>query len=200
MHVIMISGNLSQLCLELEAKIYAEIAHEIKNVLCDKLTEGIIAVITPPPSVKSLINMKYCGVDKVVFNLEIADEKLAKEICPGKFELGTGYIESMLKKSIPIFGINNVWTNFVFGLEPIGFLLDKCRELASYGIVPSANVYHRDKGNRLGTIESPAVDEIVFFFTELVNIYKENNMKPFYCAKALRTSLSNEIFDGRGAN
>ena len=68
--------------------------------------------------------------------------------------------------------------------------------LAGEGIVSGANVLHLDKGNRL-ECRVPCYDDVVSYFYELSCIMKLYNQQPFYCSKALRTSLSNEAYDGR---
>ena len=75
-------------------------------------------------------------------------------------------------------------------------LLTVNRRLAKAGIVPSANVLHMDAGNRLDC-NPPAFDIAIYYFYELAQILKEYRLKPYYCSKALRTSLSNEAYDNR---
>ena len=199
MHLIIISGNLSEDCLDIQSQIYAEIAENIKSKVTNKLSEGIVVVMTPPKDVNMLIKMKDSGIQIVVFNLEVGNEPWFSKYCPGKSELGIDFFENKLKQAVNIFGKGNVWTNFVLGLEPVDKLIEVCRELAKFGIVPGANVLHFDKGNQLDC-SRPKKEDVIYFFTELSKIYRENNIKPYYCSKALRTSLSNEAFDGRIIN
>jgi hypothetical protein len=71
-----------------------------------------------------------------------------------------------------------------------------CEELAGHGIVSSANVLHVDEGSRLDC-DPPSKESVTEFFYELSNINRRHGFDAFYCAKALRTSLSNEMHDGR---
>ena len=185
--------------MDIQSQIYAEIAENIKSKVTNKLSEGIVVVMTPPKDVNMLIKMKDSGIQIVVFNLEVGNEPWFSKYCPGKSELGIDFFENKLKQAVNIFGKGNVWTNFVLGLEPVDKLIEVCRELAKFGIVPGANVLHFDKGNQLDC-SRPKKEDVIYFFTELSKIYRENNIKPYYCSKALRTSLSNEAFDGRIIN
>ncbi|QTA79807.1 Uncharacterized protein dnl_20890 [Desulfonema limicola] len=196
MHVILISGNLSNDKIDIQAEIYSEIASHIKPIVKDKATEGIVAVTIPPQKDELLYKMKESGIDIVVFNLEVSNNPWFALNCPGKAELGRDFFIQKLIKATHVFGENNVWCNFVLGLEPICQLLEFCNYLACKGIVPSANVLHLDQGNTLNCIP-PSVDDILCFYKELNKIIVDKKMKPFYCEKALRTSLTNEAYAGR---
>lgn len=196
MHVIIISGDLCDEKLDYQSVIYSEIASAIKSDVADKTTEGIVAVLMPPKNSDLLHKLYESGISKVVFNLEVGDEKLFNKYCPGKSNIGYDHIISSLHKSVDIFGRGNVWTNFVLGLEPIDKLLELNASFAKAGIVSSANVLHIDKGNRLDC-GVPNYQTVIRYYYELSKILKRNNQKPFYCSKALRTSLSNEAYEGR---
>ena len=197
LHPIMISGNLSDSLLNFEAEIYARIAKKIVPYLKGYATDGIIAVIEPPPSDDRLLLMKESGIETVVFNIEVACEPWRSDFCPGKNTIAKNYICQRLYDALPIFGKNHVWTNFVFGLEPMDGVLVQSEILAKNGIVPSANVFHSDSGSRLCNYTPPIFEDTLVFFKSLASIYYKYGLKPFYCAKALRTSLSNEAYEGR---
>lgn len=195
-HVILISGNLSNSCLDLQADIYSEIAQNITDSLGTRATEGIVAVTAPPKSIEKLKKMKQSGIQVVVFNLEVGNDPWFSKYCPGKSVLGRDFFLERLNAAVKIFGKGNVWSNFVLGLEPVNKLLELCRSLATNGIVCGANILHMDKGNRLDC-NVPCKADIIKFYCELSSIYKEYDFKPYYCAKALRTSIINEVYDGR---
>lgn len=196
LHLILISGNLTNDQLDLQAIIYSDIAKSLQESVGEKATEGVVAVMMPPKDESLLKRMKTSGIDIVVFNLEVAQNPYFDEIVPGKSVLGRDFILERLEQSVAIFGRDKVWTNFVFGLEPVDGLLKMCEELASKGITPGANVLHLDHGSVLN-VTPPTVEEIVYFFQQLAEIYKKYDLNPYYCQKALRTGLANEAFDGR---
>ena len=195
-HVILIAGNLENDQLDLETKIFSDIAARIKGLVDDVSNEGIVAVITPPRNMTLIKNLYAAGVQKVVFNLEAITETGFQKYCPGKSDLGYDYFVDRLKYAVDIFGKGNVWTNLVFGLEEKEEVLTRCLDLIHAGIVISANVLHLDKGNTLDC-NIPKASECIDFFYRLDRLNTLENFVPFYCAKALRTSLSNEAHDGR---
>lgn len=195
-HAILISGNLKDAELDCQSDIYAEIAAAIRPILTPVATEGIVAVITPPHDFSRIEKLKAAGIDIIVFNLEVATEPWFSKYCPGKAALGKNFITDRLKAAIPIFGFGKVWCNFVLGLEPQEKLLQVCKELSTEGIVPGANILHLDHGNRLDS-SVPTANQVIEFYNHLTQIYRDNNLVPFYCSQALRTSLANESWEGR---
>lgn len=196
MHVILIAGNLRNHLLNFESEIFIKIAQKIRTFVDHKASEGIVLVISPPDDITYLKQMKAAGISKVVFNLEAITRQGFSEFCPGKDSLGYDYFIHRLEESIKIFGFGNVWSNLVLGLESNEKVLPLCKKMAEKGIVLSANVLHLDKGNQI-TRPVPAFEDVVTFFYELEQINRYYGHLPFYCSKALRTSLSNEAHDGR---
>ena len=195
-HVIIIAGNLDDNNLDFEAEVFVQIAKRVTPLVRDISEEGVVVVITPPKNYKYIDKLKSVGVEKVVFNLEAITERAFEKYCPGKSNLGYQFFIDRLKYAIDIFGKGNVWTNIVFGLESIEETLKKCAELVADGVVISANVLHLDKGNSLDC-NVPSIKDIVEFFYGLEILNNQEGFVPFYCAKALRTSLSNETHDMR---
>lgn len=195
-HVILIAGNLDNTNLDFESKIFAEITKRITPLVSDISEEGVVVVISPPYNMKLIDELKKAGVGKVVFNLEAITEAGFEMYCPGKADLGYQFFIDRLKYAIEIFGKGNVWTNLVFGLESVEDTLEKCMGLVKDGVVISANVLHLDKGNSIDC-GVPSTNDVVDFFYRLEVLNKQEGFIPFYCAKALRTSLSNEAHDMR---
>lgn len=190
-HVILIAGNLDNNNLDFESEIFSSIARRVSPLVKDISEEGVVVVITPPNNMKYIDELKKAGIEKVVFNLEAITECGFEKYCPGKAELGYQFFIDRLRYAIDVFGKGNVWTNLVFGLETVEETLKKCAELTSDGVVISANVLHLDKGNSLDC-DVPSTKDVIDFFYRLEILNNQEGFVPFYCAKALRTSLSNE--------
>lgn len=195
-HLILISGNLADDQLDAQALIYSEIAHAITSRHPRRFAEGAVAVTAPPSDLNLLRKMKENGIDVCVLNLEAFSPTAFTEHCPGKDRIGRAHYISALREGVNVFGWGRSWCNFVLGLEPTDVLLAGCEELAAIGVTPSANVLHLDHGASL-SCEPPSIEEVLHFFRELAGIYRQHNHEPYYCAKALRTSLANEAFANR---
>lgn len=196
LHLILISGNLKNDELDMQASIYADISKVLNSKYSKRFTEGIVAVTAPPSSTDALHLMKDSGVSTVVFNLEAWMPDVFASECPGKNEIGRDHYLFMLRKAVDIYGWGHSWCNLVLGLDSIEDTLQGCEELASQGITPSANILHLDEGSRCKK-QPPTAKEALHFFRNLGDIYLKYDLLPYYCQLALRTSLSNEAYAGR---
>ena len=197
-HVILIAGNLKNDDLNYESLVFSDLAREIQPLVAEKSAEGIVAVLTPPQSFEMIDLLFESGISKVVFNLEAITEEGFHKYCPGKSDLGYQFFIERLQYALKVFGKGNVWTNLVYGLEMESNedVIEKCSRLIESGIVISANILHLDKGNSLDC-EVPSVYHVIDFFFRIEQMNSHQGFLPFYCSKALRTSLSNEVHDMR---
>jgi len=196
MHVILISGNLTNNCLDLQANIFCDIASTIFPLIPDKAQEGIVAVCAPPQTLTYLDSMKTSGISSVIFNMEVGTPAAFQTFCPGKAAIGWDHHLQALKAAVPVFGMGQVWSNFVLGLEPVEDLMGFCEYLLTHGVLPTVNILHLDEGSTMGLLP-PDLKKTIWFFRRLSQLYYQCGKKPLYCAKALRTSLVHEAFDGR---
>lgn len=195
-HLIIISGNFADKQLDLQARVYSDIAYAITSRHPDRFTEGAVAVTAPPRDLGLLRMMQEAGVAVGVFNLEAYGAAAFAKHCPGKDRIGRDHYITTLNRGVQVFGWGKSWCNFVLGLEATEDLLAGCEYLASQGVTPGANVLHRDHGARV-IQEPPDIDIVVRFYRKLASIYHQHGHRPYYCQLALRTSLANEAFAGR---
>ncbi len=195
-HLILISGNLADSQLDAQAKIYSDLAHAITSRHPGRFAEGAVAVTAPPNDLRLLRQMKESGIEIGVFNLETFSPSAFAEHCPGKQKIGRDHYLATLQESVEVFDWGKSWCNFVLGLEPVDILLAGCEELACIGVTPGANVLHLDHGATL-KCDPPTLEQVIHFFSKLAEIYERHSLRPYYCERALRTSLANEAFAGR---
>lgn len=195
---MIISGNLTNVRLDLQAELYARIAREIEPLVSSRAgPEGLVATTAPPADCGLLRLQRDAGIRTMAINLEVFSERAFEIECPGKHRIGRDRYLRMLLKSVDIFGAGHAWTNFVLGLEPIESLLAGCKSLAKAGVTVGASVLHFDEGAKLRDKMPPTYEEIIWFYRELASIYKENELRPYFSSRALRSSLANEAYVGR---
>lgn len=195
-HLVFIAGNMRNGLLDLQWSIYVEAMLALEDAGIPLSDLDSTAVLMPPNDFAWIRNAKEAGLGKIAFNLEIWDQSLFEELCPGKAQYGRERMISALGEAVKVFGPGNVWSNFIYGLEPTPSLLQGMKWLAGTGIVPGANVFHKDRGARLRDVSIPSDQQIISFYRQLADIYHEFELSPFYCEKGLRTSLANEAFKG----
>ncbi len=157
-----------------------------------------IHLLTMPPNDLGLIReYKEAGVTTLAFNIEIFDEDLFKEICPGK-EKYYGYkpFVKSFEAARKVFGDYNIFCGFVWGLEPIESVIEGYEHFLSNGISVSSNVFHSDPHSVYANRSHPTED----FVRQLCEIQtalheKYPGSKPiFECS--MRSTLDHEIYRG----
>ena len=73
--------------------------------------------ISPPEDLELLKVLKDEGATAIEFNVEIWDEKIRKIIMPGKAMIKREYYIKAWKKAVELFGIGNVGSGIIIGLE-----------------------------------------------------------------------------------
>lgn len=91
----------------------------------------------PPTSVDGLIKLQEVGVTSIIMNIEIFDEKLRGDICPGKSEISVKTYMDMLCEAVKIFGRGNVSSVLIVGIQPEKDVEVACKELVSIGVIPT---------------------------------------------------------------
>jgi len=102
----------------------------------------IILYTTPAEDVQQVDQLFAAGVDRIACDIEIWDENLAKQICPGKYKwTGRQRHLDTLRHIAKTHGRNKACSTFVVGLEPAESFLAGAEELARDGIVPIPSIW-----------------------------------------------------------
>ena len=102
----------------------------------------IVVYATPPSDPHEIDELFAAGADRVACDIEIWDEELARQICPGKAKL-TGrqrHLDTLLHIA-ESYGPNKACSAFVVGLEPVESFLSGAEYLASNGVVPVPSIW-----------------------------------------------------------
>lgn len=94
-----------------------------------------ISLMSILPPTKQLQSLKDYGISEVAFNLEIANENIAKKNMPGKHYIKQHFYDVM-KEAIKIFGKGSVRSALIVGLDKQSDLLNEINELAKIGVLP----------------------------------------------------------------
>jgi len=120
---------------EENVKYYSEIVHAVRT----KHPSTRISLETVPPLSAEGMNRYYeSGVNSILMNIEIANEKLRRQICPGKSKITYDrYLESY-QEAVERFGKWNVGAVILYGIEGISDeeILYCVRQLCEIGVFP----------------------------------------------------------------
>ncbi|MEM3442018.1 MAG: hypothetical protein QXV09_07015 [Candidatus Bathyarchaeia archaeon] len=194
-HLIFTAG--SSINTDLQWRIYYDVMKAVDESVVKLSSEDTTIILTPPRDLSLLERIAEFDT-KYAFNMEVFDPKLFEYISPGKAKYVTReHYFKAYKLAVELAGEGRVWGGFVLGLEPQDSLIDGIRSLASLGVASGANILHIDHGNTLPrSIRVPTLEEVLSFYKRYGEIVRETGLKPFFCEKAMRTSLNHEAFMG----
>ncbi|MBD3353570.1 MAG: radical SAM protein [Candidatus Lokiarchaeota archaeon] len=131
-HVTLTSGTLDT--PQKGAKMYIEVVHKIKDIFPDLP----IHIQIEPFEDKSLLQtLKEVGVDTIGIHLEIPDDEIRREICPGKARIPRSEFEEYWKESVSVFGHGQVSSFILVGFgEDIDQLIQYLGKMISLGVIP----------------------------------------------------------------
>ena len=184
-----------------EVKRYCEVLNTIKKYIPPSWNNKIKgnAALLPTNKEDDLVNLFHTGIEHPSFNLEVWGKTRFVDYCKGKEKYASfDYLIDTYKKAVKIWGVGNVWCNFVGGISPIKDLIQGFYFMADMGVVPGANIFHLDPkavGVKMG-LKEPDEEYVMQMYSALSNIYKQYGYKPFFSESVLRNSLSNEMYNG----
>lgn len=114
---------------------------EITKLARKKFPNKPISLMSIPVPSEYLKDLYDAGVNDVSYNIEVFDKHLAKKYMPGKRDNNYELYLSRLIEAVNVFGVGNVRSTFVVGLESTESLLNGIEELCKNGIIPCLSIY-----------------------------------------------------------
>ncbi|WP_280171552.1 radical SAM protein [Agrobacterium pusense] len=148
---------------------------------CGRPEVELHLIVFPPENVELVSDLVPLGVC-MAMNMEVFDEGIFAEVCPGKEEIG-GHkvIFDTLSYAVDRLGAGNVFSIMVGGLEPVSSMSEGFDFLTRLGVVPVVNVFHADPGTPLENHPIPRPELIMEMGRALQNSYRSNSFtRPFY--------------------
>lgn len=116
-----------------------EICQWLKNN--DFYKDKPISIMTMIPPKEILSQLKEAGVEEVAFNLEIANDKLASSLMPGKRSQDKRAYYDVLKEAVSIFGVGKVRSALLVGMDKEKELYDEITTLVDLGVLPCLSAF-----------------------------------------------------------
>jgi len=177
--VVQITGG-STLNPRVECHLITEMLNAIDELAgLRNISDEILIYTTPPDDPQDIDEVFETGADRVACDIEVWNEELFKQICPGKDRfIGR---ERQLKTLLYIsenYGRNKACSAFVVGLEPVESFLSGAEYLASHGIVPIASIWIPHGRPVLGTARAPGLSYYRQIRDGLAMIYDKYECEP----------------------
>jgi hypothetical protein len=144
-------GGGARLPLHRNIPYFAECAREIRQ-------RGIGAPIwvemVPPEHKEDIQILVEAGVTSFGFNIEIWDDRLRADMCPGKGVIPKVIYFSAMAEAARLLGRNRVGSCVLVGLEPLDSTVRGVEALASAGVQPCVLPFKPWDGSRYATMRS----------------------------------------------
>lgn len=151
------------------AKMFSAIIEKVKK----KTGLRIYLQMCPPEDVHLLEILKDAGVDSISFNLEIFDDRIREEICPGKSKIKKETYSKSFDKGVEIFGRGNVSSWIIAGLEPVDSTIKGIDFILEHSVVPFLTVFRPLIGSIFEKRKPPEPREVLPAFQYLQEKLKQ---------------------------
>ena len=98
---------------------------------------SITVELAPPSDLGLLREMKEAGINVAIMNLEIADPRRRREICPGKSHISYEHYHEAFREAVKVFGWGMVSSVLIGGIQPKEDIMRECALMASEGVFPT---------------------------------------------------------------
>ncbi|MEK7340171.1 MAG: radical SAM protein [Candidatus Rhabdochlamydia sp.] len=190
---------------------FIQIGERLQKALIFQKAEQVLATLMPPEDLSKISLLREKGFTKIYFPLEIFDPGHFRIVCPGKDDFGYERILKALEIAIEVFGVGNVYTNFVYGIQSLNsslsptsyhperennLSLQAVKELLARKVIPAFTLYHYGGYNSIGKIELD-LDATNSFFREWGTLVCNSGIVPIRQETVLFSplSLSNTLFN-----
>lgn len=165
---ILIGGG-SCLSIDIWEKIM-ELCKFLKND--DWYREKPISLMTMLPPIEILPDLKESGIEEVAFNLEIANEQLATKLMPGKRSNGKENYYNIFEKAVSVFGVGNVRSALVVGLDTEKELYDEIVSLVNMRVIPCLSAFRALPNSSFEGMPGPDNKYLIGVYNNAVQIIK----------------------------
>ncbi len=131
-----------------------------------------------PVDKETILRLKDAGLDSVSFNIEIYDEKIRREICPGKGEIPLSSYLTALSQASEIFGKDQTSSWLIVGLEAPESTIAGIEATANAGAIPHLTVFRPLSGTELENRKPPATDDVIKVYRALPGLLKKYGLNP----------------------
>lgn len=138
----------------------------------------------PPLSVKGLDLYYESGINSILMNLEIANETLRHQICPGKSKIPYDKYLEMYREAVERFGKWNVGAVILFGIEDISNeeFLHCAKQLCEIGVFPVIMPFQPLQNSKLRQARATDPDAFLDISRTIAKIRNEYAKAESFCS------------------
>lgn len=153
-------------------RYYAEICEQAQ--ICGA---NYISVETAPPRDLCCIQqLRQHGATAIIMNMEIADENLRRDICPGKSFIPKEHYLHAYEKAVNAFGAGNVSCVLIAGLQKAESIIHMAETLIEIGVIPTIIPFKPLDKCDLSDYPTTNPKEVILIATEVERLLQRYGM------------------------
>lgn len=164
-----------------------------------KFTQTPISVeMAPPSDITLLSELKNAGASSLIMNLEIADENLRKEICPGKSSIAKSHYYECYRYGVEVFGRGKISCVLIAGIQPKEDIVKECETLTDMGVIPTIIPFKAMDDCEFHNKPNCSADELIWISQKLGAILRSKGLSPTMqegCTKCGGCSLETNYYE-----
>ncbi|MFH1376737.1 MAG: radical SAM protein [Candidatus Woesearchaeota archaeon] len=153
-HVLISGGTPKPKDYEYEREVYRAVASVFPEIDVD-------VMMVPMPGLLDAQELKEIGIHGLSINLELYNQDMAKKIMKGKWKASRQMYLDFIEDSIPIFGVGNVRSLLMVGIEPLEDTLRGVEALAERGCDPVLSPFRPDQSTPMMSEKPPSVNFLI---------------------------------------
>ena len=130
--------------------------------------------VLPPKAILS--ELKKAGIQEVAFNMEIANDLLGKRLMPAKRDLGKKAYYETFQKAIQFFGVGNVRSALLVGIDKEAELYQEIKTLAKMGVLPCLSAFRVLSGSEMELSLNPDNQYLQNVYETTVKFLKNSSL------------------------
>lgn len=150
----------------------AEVIKEIRKI-CDI---PICCELVPPLDLSYIELLVDAGVNSLMFNLELFDDKLRKKYCPGKGKIPKSKYLEALEFAVKLLGQGDVGSHLIMGLESPTSTLRGVKKFIEIGVKPLLVVFRPLAHTALEDVNIPEIGEVEAIVNETRKLMIDSGM------------------------
>lgn len=134
---------------------------------CKSGVEYISVETAPPNDLVYIKKLKHSGATAMIMNLEVANDDLRKQLCPGKSSISQLHYMHAYEEAVKLFGVGNVSCVLIAGLQDAEDIIRMSSELINLGVIPTIIPLKPLDGCLLREHPTADPDELIIISTEV---------------------------------
>ncbi len=138
---------------------------------------AVHAQICPEEDENVYERIKTAGADTIGIHVESCSETVLKKIAPAKASLGIDFYINAWKKSVSVFGRNQVSSFLIVGIgDSLDEIIESAKLMSELGVYPYVLPLRPVPGTRLESLRPPSAEEMNIVYRKVAAVIKQNGL------------------------